>query len=286
MAESMIDHAEEAVECSACSRVIVICQGCRGGRVSSCPSCHGKRFRKLVTNNNLAPEPMKLLDHKCKFSLHGCDEMMKMDAIIDHEKRCPNRIITCPYVRCQKEVILKTLKEHTKENDCVDDWEEIEEIHCRPGDLFRWPYDFDDNQGPNRQFDPNEDKMWKLPIFYLGDQIFYIFLHYLGSKQSFYHGVIIPDDVETASKYNVRMILGPHTRAAVDRCNRRRLTYEGPVLSIEDLPDLNSSIARSKYWIVPYEDMKPFFSYGQVIFAVSVEEIDLDSDSSSSSDSD
>ena len=43
---------------------------------------------------------------------------------------------------------------------------------------------------------------------------------------------------------------------------RRRLVYEGPVLSIENLSDLNriSSNTRSKYWVVSYEDVKPFFS--------------------------
>ena len=41
----------------------------------------------------------------------------------------------------------------------------------------------------------------------------------------------------------------------------KKLTYEGPVVSIEDLPDINSNQASSKYWIVPYDDMKSFFSF-------------------------
>ena len=123
MAESSMIHVEEALECSACCRVIVICQCCNGGRAPSCPSCHGKRFRKLVTNNNVvAPEPMKLLVHKCKFSLYGCDVEMKIDNIIGHEKKCPDRIIKCPYVGCKKEVTLRKLEEHTKESGCIDDW--------------------------------------------------------------------------------------------------------------------------------------------------------------------
>ena len=214
---------------------------------------------------------------------------MKIDDIIGHEKKCPDRLVTCPYLGCKKEVKLKMLGEHTKENDCIDDWEDIEEIHCGLGDIFLWPYDLYDWDNEGTLFNPNEDKSWKLPIFYVDDQLFYIFMHYLASKQSFFHCVILPDDVETASKYNARMILGPH-HGCVDSRSRRRLTYEGPVLSIEDLPDLTSSSARSKYWIVPYEDMEPFYTGNpgpglvQVCFSVNVYEIEAGIASDSISD--
>lgn len=272
-------HVEEALECSACSRVIVVCQCCRGEgwMTSSCPSCHGKRFRKLVTNNNLAPEPMKLLEHKCKFSLLGCEMVMKLDEINLHEKKCPHRIIICPYVGCKREVSLKKFKEHTKEYDCVDDWDgDI-------GNLLLWPYDLEYrnvNMYLNGVHDGveefegvvmnlHEDVKWRLPRFYAGGQAFYIFLHYFTtSKQSFIHGVIIPDDAERAAKYSAKMILG------LDSLHPRRLTYEGLVLSIDDLPDMNSCRARYKYWIVPFEDMKPFIFGGQISFAVSVSKVD------------
>ena len=74
------------------------------------------------------------------------------------------------------------------------------------------------------------------------------------------------------------MILGPSESCEVDIHHRRRLTWKGPVLSIEDLPDLNSSVARYKYWIVPFEDVKPFITGGpwlfQVLFTVIVKKID------------
>ena len=93
----------------------------------------------------------------------------------------------------------------------------------------------------------------------------------MASKQLFFHCVILPDNAESASKYNVEMYLGPDETSVRQR---RKLAYEGPVLSIDDLPDLNSSVARSKYWIVPLEDMKPFMGEGpglrQISFTVSV----------------
>ena len=53
----------------------------------------------------------------------------------------------------------------------------------------------------------------------------------------------------TASKYNVRIIVS-HTQ--------RKLTYDGSVLSIEDLPNIEDKKASMKYWFVAYDALEPF----------------------------
>ena len=58
----------------------------------------------------------------------------------------------------------------------------------------------------------------------------------------------------------------------------RSLTYKGSVLSIEDLPDRNSSKANFKYWFVSYDAMEPFLHIDNIddwsnAFSIKVEVI-------------
>ena len=73
---------------------------------------------------------------------------------------------------------------------------------------------------------------------------------YVASKQSFVFRMFLPDCVEKASKYTARITISPHSS--------RNLVYRGPVLSIEDLPDVNSSQAYNKYWFISKDVIIPF----------------------------
>ena len=240
--------------------------------MTNCPTCQGK----LDSNNNMQQVQIMLIEHTCKFSIFGCDVEMKLDDINRHEEKCPNRSVTCPYVGCKKEVAMKKFAEHALENECAESTEDYGN-ECPGGDDYNWPYNLnesfdrdDEEQFQGTVFNIREDQKFKLPQVFIDGVAFYVFFHFLASKQSFVICVILPEDVETASKYNTRMCIGDD----LDDHHRRRLTYEGPVISIEDLPDMNSSDAFSKYWIVPYDVAKPFFSFGgrlvQLPFSFSV----------------
>ena len=74
---------------------------------------------------------------------------------------------------------------------------------------------------------------------------------------------MVPDDVETASKFNARI--------TVHGQYQRKLTYEGPVLSIEDLPKIEDKNAKMKYWFVAYDALESFFTPDGVKIDILVE---------------
>ena len=60
--------------------------------------------------------------------------------------------------------------------------------------------------------------------------------------------VFLTDGVETASKFTARITVFSHASS--------ELIHEVPVLSIEDLPGMDSSQAYDKYWVVSYDEMR------------------------------
>ena len=62
---------------------------------------------------------------------------------------------------------------------------------------------------------------------------------------------MLPKDEEKASKFTAKITV-VHTEP-------RKLTYEGPVLSMDDLPDMNSDQAGLKYWVLPFDAIRTFF---------------------------
>ena len=216
---------------------IVVCPSFQGGRVTDCLICAGR----LDSNNNknLDTEQMMFIEHKCKFSRLGCEVRIKEDDDINklhhHEKKCSNRAITCPRVEYKKEVAMIKFEEHAIENNCIDHWDDIINGHCPEGNDFEWPY------GYYEDLNPDKDIEWKLPRSYVNGVAFYIFFHYLSSEKAFFHCMILTGDIGTASKYKTKMYNGKDSQSS------RKISYNVPVHSFEDLPDVTSSRASSYY---------------------------------------
>ena len=64
--------------------------------------------------------------------------------------------------------------------------------------------------------------------------------------------MMLTADEETASKYNARIIVSHY------QDTQRKRTYDGSVLSIEDLPNTEDYKANMKYWFVAYDALEPF----------------------------
>merc|ERR1719450_1196813 len=166
---------------------------------------------------------------------------MKLKEIVNHEKHCPERTITCPHRKCREEFQLKKFNEHSIQTGCAKN-----SINCRNGQNIGYCTD-----APSGF--PRADTYWSFSQFEAHQLSFYLAMSYLASKQSFILRVFLPEGVESASKYTTRITVSPSTT--------RKLFYEGPVLSIEDLPDENSSQVYDNYWIVSCDVIKPFIKF-------------------------
>ena len=96
-------------------------------------------------------------------------------------------------------------------------------------------------------------KTGKMVCFQFHNLTFYFLFSYVAIKKCFIISVMLPEDVETASKYNMLITVSQYPDA------KRKLTYEGPVLSIEDLPNMKDKKANLKYWFVAYDALEPYF---------------------------
>ena len=110
---------------------------------------------------------------------------------------------------------------------------------------FRWYWDWDGTSDKD-----DNSTFVQIPV---ENFIVYVVVSYAASKQSFVVRMFLPDGVETASKYTVKITISPQTS--------RHLIYQGPVLSIEDLPDVDSSQAYHKYWFISKDVMMPFITF-------------------------
>ena len=72
---------------------ISVCENCKP-KLESCPVC---RSSLLVNQNTVAGQICMIINHKCKYEYLGCKKQMKLPEIDDHEKRCPERLINCPF---------------------------------------------------------------------------------------------------------------------------------------------------------------------------------------------
>ena len=246
---------EESLECPVCYKIPrnlpiscceaghIVCQSCRS-RVTSCPTCRGSLDSNLI--NSLAGNQIMFVDHKCKFSFYGCEIKMKLEQIVVHEETCLERTVTCPAVQCKEEVQLRKFNEHASKKRCTTSTMSnfgVANVSKYCGILF--------NQ--------NQNKSYQLRSFKVHNRTFYFLSSYLASKKCFIFSVMLPEDVETASKYNMLITVSQYPDA------QRKLTYEGSVISIEDLPNLEDNKANMKYLFVSYDTLEPFLNHLGII---------------------
>ena len=183
------------------------------------------------------------VDHKCKFSFYGCEIKMKLEQIVVHEETCLERTVTCPAVQCKGEVQLRKFNEHASKEGCA-----------KP--IIRFDIKNNFNQSLNFSL--------KMHSFKAHNLTFYFLSNYLASKKCLIFSVMLPEDVETASQYTVKITVTPDPDA------QRKLIYEGSVLSIEDLPNIEDDKANKKYWFVSYDNLEPFLTQDRIPIQVEV----------------
>lgn len=122
--EQIVDQLVDKVECPVCLEIPrslpvhvcpnghVLCEDCRVG-AQSCPKC-----RVNIGNGKslLANIIIENIEHKCKYDL--CNKTCPIDEVLDHEKGCKHRIVTCPYARCDEKFTVNELEEHLEEGNC------------------------------------------------------------------------------------------------------------------------------------------------------------------------
>ena len=229
--------------------------------MTTCPTCRVPYPPPdQAITNTLAAQLIDKVDHSCKFSEFGCGVKMKLRDIVGHEKTCEERTVKCPRWRCGKIVQLKKFHAHTDESGktCI---EVTKPNYC----LSRGYLQGNGESIPKEDcFDLRENITFGIAeIFDDQGKKFYLDFCYLASRRSFVMCVFLAENQEVADQYYVHISIGNNNNA---KFKRRVLSYEGPVLSIDQVyrsgPHDEETIAQS--FCFQYETAKPYLNIKEV----------------------
>jgi len=238
---------EESLQCPVCYKIPrklpipccgaghIVCQPCRS-RVTHCPTCRGKM---KSNTNTVVGDLIMLVFHKCKFSSLGCDVKMKLEDIAEHEKDCPERTARCPEAECKEEFQFKNFDQHVLSKHS---------LKCFFKNGAKYVVSKEDIE---------ENSMLiatKLGGFSAHNFVFNLIVDYDSTEQSLVLFMVLPQDVEIASKFTAKMTI-THPDSP-----RTKLTYECPVLSTEEASGIYRIEENMyKYWIISYKVMRSFY---------------------------
>ena len=83
-----------------------VCRPCKT-RVRDCPTCRQPMPANSI--NSVVGALIEQVEHNCKFSDQGCRVRMLLKDLVNHEKKCLDRTIPCPYSGCAQVVKLSNL---------------------------------------------------------------------------------------------------------------------------------------------------------------------------------
>ena len=99
----------------ACPVGHIVCKNCHEN-VETCPTCRRQMLKDGT--NTIVNKMIEEVPHPCKYRHFGCETKQRLNELVDHESKCPERTIECPYLRCNDEVQIKKYNEHAKTNNC------------------------------------------------------------------------------------------------------------------------------------------------------------------------
>ena len=102
----------------ACPVGHIVCKNCQAN-VESCPTCRRQLLRDGT--NTIVNKMIGEVPHPCKYKQFGCVIKQRLNELVEHESKCPERTIKCPYLKCNEEVQIKKFRDHAKSNDCSTD---------------------------------------------------------------------------------------------------------------------------------------------------------------------
>ena len=200
------------------------------------------------------------IPHKCKFSRYGCDVQMKLEDLVLHEKRCPERTVRCPDDLCGQEVQIKKCAEHFKSHflwvsHYYDRIPYVYQMTVHDGlrDTYLMNWDgISKNRG--EEFNLKEDQL-QTDIFNQLGKTFFVKTRYIAAHRCFLLIVLMADLPEVAAQYMV------HCKIS-NQDGSFEIDYKCPVISIEELPETELQMfLEARSWNISYHNMKNLFRF-------------------------
>ena len=228
----------------ACPVGHIVCKKCRVN-VTICPTC--RRPMHQEGTNAIVNRMIERVPHSCKYS--QCQVKNYLKEIKEHEIRCPERTVKCPYLRCDDEVQVSEYQKHAmaKKNTCNIFPNYVSKTITRTS--F------------NQKTAISQTSIWDWPMRAFKDhgKIFYLHQHFFASKQTWAWYVTLAENSNEADKYLAKMTL----KNLND--DRKSLSIAQNVISIDSAPNDNKSVLDSKsVMLVHMSTISGFFKWRNV----------------------
>jgi len=230
----------------ACPVGHIICKTCRGN-MTTCPTC--RRLMPEDGTNTLANKMIELVPHSCKYS--KCQVKNYLKEIEEHEARCPERAVKCPYLYCNanEEVKVSEFKKHAIDKDCTF----YSSDFLSKGTIKSC---IETSSGESIQSVVSEDRNWKMRAFEDHGKLFYFHRHYFSAEQTFAFYVTMAEHDSEAEKHLAKMTLKHQNDW------RKSLSFTQNVISMDSAPsDINSVLSSKSVMFVPWRTMSGFLKW-------------------------
>ena len=109
-------------------------------------------------------------------------------------------------------------------------------------------------------FPHKEDGNWRLMLFECRGVMFYLHFSYSASKDSFIIYLLLGDSILEADKYKAKIWLQTFPDPQNPDKPQEKIGFLQKVVSIENTRPLDGDLPNSEYLVIPYSEMKKFFS--------------------------
>jgi len=199
-----------------------VCRPCKT-RVRDCPTCRQPMPANMT--NSAVGALIEQVEHSCKFSDEGCRVKMLLKDLVNHEKTCLDRTITCPYSGCAQVVKLSNFDSHALENE--PDHHSMFIGGGGNGNGAKITFKIPQNCVAFQQ-------TWYMGCFQALDELFHVNFVYHQASQCFVLSIWLAKSSRVASKYRANLVIkGDH----------HKLCFEGiKVSSVENVPSIEKCI--------------------------------------------
>jgi len=221
----------------------LVCKNCRVN-VTTCPTCRRQMLQDGT--NILANKMIEEIPHPCKYSQFGCEIKKLKIELEEHEARCPERTIKCPYLNCKDEVQIRRYHDHALISGCTRTRSSCS-IDEESRTLFKTL------RGESIQGLISRESYWRMKCFE-GFETFYLHQYFFAAEETFAFYVTMAEDSSTT--YLVKITLKNK------KDERKHLANIQNVISLDSAPsDRKAVLASQNVMFVPWRLMSGFLMW-------------------------
>ena len=222
----------------------IVCKTCKVN-TKTCPTCRRPMLKEGT--NSVVNKIIEQVPHPCKYKQFGCKVKKRHNELVDHESKCSERTVKCPYLKCNKEIQIRKYNDHAETSNCNT-------LSISVSD-YRFTT-LSTGNGESIQDQTSRDRLWAMAGFEGFGTFFYLHQHYFAAEKIFAFYVTVPMSSNETEKYLAKITLQNRND------ERKSLANIQNVISMDSAPRNRKEVLASKnVMFVPWLQMSGFLKW-------------------------